>query len=169
MKVLINSTVLSNFAAIERLSLLQALYGIVYIAQAVYEEAQDGLEEGYTFLARIDEFIFPFHAEGWLHLVNLEGETELQLYQQTPPKLHRGEAVSLAIAAHRHWRFLTDDLAARYYAKTLGVDVGGTLGVLAQLVKRNKLSLKEANSLLRQMVIQARYHTPIIDIGSLLD
>ncbi len=50
MKLLINSTVLSNFAAITRLPLLHSLYGTVHIAQAVYEEAQDGLEEGYTFL-----------------------------------------------------------------------------------------------------------------------
>lgn len=59
MKVLINSTVLSNFAAVGRLTLLYKLYGTVYIAEAVYEEAQDGLEEGYTFLAGLDEYIFP--------------------------------------------------------------------------------------------------------------
>jgi predicted nucleic acid-binding protein len=45
MKVLINSTVLSNFAAVDRLLMLHALYGTVYIAEAVYEEAQNGLED----------------------------------------------------------------------------------------------------------------------------
>jgi predicted nucleic acid-binding protein len=120
MKVLINSTVLSNFAAVDRLPLLHALYGTVYIAEAVYEEAQDGLEEGYTFLAVLDEFIVPFHPKGWLHLVNMEGEKEFLFYQKVPSKLHRGEAVSLAIAAHRQWGFLTDDQAARRYAKMRG-------------------------------------------------
>lgn len=47
MNVLINSTVLSNFAAIDRLPLLQVLYGTVYISQAVYEEIQIGVEKGY--------------------------------------------------------------------------------------------------------------------------
>ena len=168
MNVLINSTVLSNFAATERLPLLQRLYGEVYLAQPVYEETQDGLEEGYSFLAVLDQFIFPFHGDGWLHLVNLEGEAEFRIYQQVPPKLHRGEAVSIVIAVHRGWRFLTDDQAARRYAKTLGVDVSGTLGILVQLVKRNIVPLTEANSLLRQMKHLARYHRPINDIGSLL-
>jgi predicted nucleic acid-binding protein len=64
MNVLINSTVLSNFAAVERIPLLQRLYGEVYLVQPVYEETQDGLEEGYSFLARLDQFIFPFHVVG---------------------------------------------------------------------------------------------------------
>ena len=135
----------SNFAAITRLPLLHSLYGTVYIAQAVYEEAQDGLEEGYTFLEVIDEYIFPFHSDGWLRLVNLEDEEEFHHYQQTPPKLHRGEAVSLAIAAHRKWKFLTDDRGARRYARKLGVEIGGTLGTLVLLIKHDILSLAEAS------------------------
>lgn len=169
MNVLINSTVLSNFAAIDRLTLLQALYGTVYISQAVYEEIQVGLEEGYPFLAAIDAHIFPFHQEGWLRLVNIEGEKEFEIYQRIPSKLHRGEAATLAIAAYRQWGFLTDDRAARSYAKTLGVEVSGTLGVLAQLVKRNHLSIAEANFQLGQMASRARYRSPITDIALLLD
>ena len=101
MNILINSTVLSNFAAVGRLMVLRNLYGTLYLAEAVYEEAQNGLEQGYTFLAGLDEHIFPFHPNGWLHLVNLEGEDELTCYKHVPSKIHRGEAVSLAIAAHR--------------------------------------------------------------------
>ncbi len=76
---------------------------------------------------------------------------------------------SLSIAAHRKWKFLPDDRAARGYAKRLGVEVGGTLGVLVLLVKHDILSLREANDLLSQMETLARYHSPVKNIDSLLD
>ena len=75
---------------------------------------------------------------------------------------------SLAIATHRHWGFLTDDRAARRYANTLGVEISGTLGVLVHAVKRNSVTLSEANELLAQMIRRARYHAPISDISALL-
>ena len=45
--------------------------------------------------------------------------------------LHRGEAEALALAHHRKatW-FLTDDTAARFLAKSQGLEVHGTLGIL---------------------------------------
>ena len=167
-KILINSTVLSNFSAVNSLPLLQELYQVVYVAQAVYEETQDGLEEGYHFLAGINEFIHPFHTNGWLHLVNLEGETELTLYQQMPPKLHRGEAVSLAIAKHRQWGFLTDDQAARKHGNSMGVKISGTLGVLILSVKRGLISHPQANTLLSKMIVLARYRSPVSSLDNFL-
>jgi predicted nucleic acid-binding protein len=101
--------------------------------------------------------------------VNIEGEKEFDIYQRIPSKLHRGEAASLAIAAYRHWGFLTDDRAARNYAKNLGVEIGGTLGILVQLMKRNHLSIAEANFQLDQMVSKAKYHSPVTNIAVLLD
>ena len=141
----------------------------MYVAQAVYEEAQDGLEEGYHFLAGINKFLYPFHRDGWLHLVNLEGETELVLYEEMPDKLHRGEAVSLAIAKHRQWGFLTDDQAARKHGRDMGVEISGTLGVLILSVKRNLISLPQANMLLSKMIVLARYRSPVSDLDGFLD
>jgi predicted nucleic acid-binding protein len=113
MNVLANTTVLSNFAAVGRLDLLRSLFGTLYVAQAVFEEMQAGLDEGYTFYAGIEGEVHPYCEGGWLHLVTIEGEEELGLFQGMPLKLHRGEAMSLAIAKCRGWRFLTDDRAAR--------------------------------------------------------
>jgi predicted nucleic acid-binding protein len=165
MPILINTTVFSNFAAVARLDLLRVLYGTVYIAYPVYEELQMGLEEGYDFLSGLEAHIFPFHTEGWLHLASLEGEAELALYENAPAKLHRGEAMSLAIAAHRGWQFLTDDRAARLHAIQMGVSIGGTLGILVRLVKQGLLALTEANDILEQMTVRANYRSPVSDLS----
>ena len=169
MTVLANNTILSNFAATGRVTLLAQLYGEVYLAHAVYEEIQQGLADGYDFLTALEPCIYPHHADGWLKLVTLMGETELHNYQFALTLLDRGEAVSLAIAQYRGWRFLTDDRAARQYAQQNGIKIGGTLGVLALLVKRQFVTVDEANHLLATMIKLARYRTPYTDIRVLLD
>jgi predicted nucleic acid-binding protein len=166
MNVLVNTTVLSNFAAVGGLDLLRSLFHTVYIAQAVFEEVQAGLDEGYTFYGGLESEIHPFCEDGWLHLVTLEGEEELNLFQSLPRKLHRGEAMSLAIARHRGWRFLTDDHAARSKADELGVSKAGTLAVLVQAVNRSLVTLEEGNSLLRAMIAH-NYQSPVTDLAEL--
>ena len=101
MNVLVNTTVLSNFAVVDRLELLHTLFGTLYIAQAVLDEVQAGMDEGYFFYTGIESAIYPYCQEGWLHLTTLAGERELELFQSLPRKLHRGEAMSLAIAKCR--------------------------------------------------------------------
>jgi len=101
-----------------------------------------------------------------LHLAALEGEEELNLFQSLPRKLHRGEAMFLAIAKHRGWRFLTDDHAARSKADELGVPKAGTLADPVQAVDRSLVTLEEGNSLLRAMVA-FNYQSPVTDLTEL--
>jgi predicted nucleic acid-binding protein len=54
MPILVDATVLSNLAAVDRLDLLTLLRDTLYLASTVYEEIQQGLEEGYAFLANVD-------------------------------------------------------------------------------------------------------------------
>ncbi len=68
MAILVNATVLSNFAVVGRLDLLHTVWSRLYLAYPVYEELQRGLEEGYDFLSDLEPHIFPFHSIGWLHL-----------------------------------------------------------------------------------------------------
>lgn len=84
-----------------------------------------------------------------------------------PAALHRGEASSLAIAAHRGWAFLTDDAKARKTARALGVPISGTLGVLIRSIGAALLDAAEADALLSQM-IQAGYRSPHDTISELL-
>ena len=54
MSVIVNTTVISNFASIGQLSLLERLYGVLYVSVEVHQEIQLGLEEGYRFY--VDNF-----------------------------------------------------------------------------------------------------------------
>jgi predicted nucleic acid-binding protein len=161
--ILIDTTVLSNLAAVERLDLVGLLRAPLYLASAVYDEIQQGIAEGYTFLTNTDRAL----DSGLLSLVTLEGEEEWSLYRVVPGKLQRGEAMSLAIARHRGWHFLTDDRAARGYAEQSGVACSGTLGLLRYAVKSGHLTLEEGNELLAGMVARARYRSPVNDLRDL--
>ena len=159
MKTLVNTTVLSNFAGVGRLDLLEQLHGRLYLPNEVYEEILDGLEEGYEFYHGIEGQIFPFAEGGWMELVSMVNEEELRLFQSLPRRLHHGEAACLAIARHRNWAFLTDDKLARKTAQDLGVVVSGTLGVLVQAVKRELLMAEEGDTLVGDMIARG-YRSP---------
>lgn len=167
MSVISNTTVLSNFACIERLDLLHQLYGTLYISVEVYDEIQVGLEEGYAFYAPLPRQIFPVSETGWIHLTSMTDESELRRFLDFPPKLHQGEASALAIASYRGWLLLTDDLEARKTARTLGVRLSGSLGCLVLAVERQLCSLQDANVLLKQMVREG-YHSPVDDLMQIL-
>jgi predicted nucleic acid-binding protein len=168
MKVIANTTILSNFASVSRLDLLRDLLGEVYITTEVYTEIQDGLAEGCDFYAGIETLLHPLAADGWLKLTSLEGDDERRLFGRLPKALHHGEASCLAIAAVRGWALLSDDDRARKVAGNLKVVVSGTLGVLAMSVRAGLLTLTEANALLTRM-IRAGYRTPYSNLVELVD
>lgn len=139
MSVIANTTVISNFSGIGRLDLLRQLYGTLYISTEVYREIQVGLEEGYRYYQSIDQLIHPLATDGWTRLTSVTEEQELHIFSTLPQRLHYGEASSIAIAQHRGWYFLTDDMAARRQATQLGVHVSGSVGCLVLAVERDPL------------------------------
>jgi predicted nucleic acid-binding protein len=161
---ILDTTVLSNFAAVEGLDLLRLHFESAYIASAVYEEVRRGIEDGYSFLTDVDAHIIPLSPHGWIRVVLLETNAEAEMLRSLPPELDHGEAVSLAIAKVRGWSFFTDDSDARHAGRDLGVPVGGTLGVLLQLVRSRRITMDEANGLLAQMIAHARYWSPVSDL-----
>lgn len=167
MSVISNTTVLSNFACIERLDLLHQLYGTLFISVEVYDEIQLGLEEGSTFYAPLPQQTFPVSETGWIHLTSMTDEAELRCFLDFPPKLHQGETSTLAIASHRGWLLLTDDLDARKAARQLGVRLSGSLGCLVLAVERKLCSLDQANTLLKQMIREG-YHSPVEDLTNII-
>jgi hypothetical protein len=60
MNRVVNSTVLSNFAATQRLDLLRDTVTPLFLPFEVYEELQQGLMAGYTFYDGIEKHITPF-------------------------------------------------------------------------------------------------------------
>jgi predicted nucleic acid-binding protein len=162
--ILIDTTVLSNLASVSRLDLLGLLPEPLYVASAVYEEIQQGIQEGYEALEKVDRVL----DAGLLSLITVDDELTWRTYREMPDKLHRGEAMSLAIARQRGWRFLTDDRAARIHAERLGVSFSGTVGVLVYAVQTKHLTLTEGNQTLADIVARAKYYSPVQDLRELL-
>ena len=155
--ILIDNTVLSNFALINRPEFIKcAFVEDIGTTKQVLNELDRGVE-----LGRI-----PVCNWTWLHHLQLTSKEESQ-FQQLIKRLDEGEASCLAAAIHRNYKIATDDKDARHWAMHFTIPYTGTLGILANLVKQRDITLIEGNSLLQQM-IKKGYHSPITTLDDLL-
>jgi len=162
--IVINTTVLSNLAAANRLEILRELFGEVLVPSSVYEEILKGIESGYMFLARIDEAL---EREHWLSLAHLTGESR-RTFKTLLNVLGRGEAAGIAISKERKLTFFSDDKVARKVARDMGVKISGTIGVLKVAVEEGRISVEEADEVLHRMV-KGGYRSPIRSIREVLE
>ena len=149
MPILIDNTVLSNFAFVERFELLYQLFGDpIVITDDVQQEFQAGNALG-LFTDPQSEF----------NVIECTAE-EKELMVSFQNSLNAGEASCLAIAIIRGGRILTDDRDARKVAAQRQISISGTLGVLLLAVDREHLTVEEANRLLQKM-IEKGYRSPV--------
>ncbi len=167
MSAITNTTVISNFAEINQLDVLHQIYGRLYMPTEVYEEIQEGLEQGHSFYKNIEQLVYPFAESGWLSLTGLTHDQEFKVFNQLPPRLHRGEAACIAIAFHRDWFFLTDDKDARSEAKVRKISLSGTLGCLLAAIKYDHYSVDQANYWLQEMIDKG-YYSPVARLEELI-
>jgi len=157
MLVLLDNTVLSNFAHIQRHVLLKIALGESAVTvQEVIEELMIGVEKR----------VIPNVDWAWLPVISMN-EEEKQAYQSLLQRLNKGEAACLAVAAVRGGRVLTDDRDARKIAAGMQIPISGTIGVLVRLIDLGELSVQEADALLAKM-IAAGYFSPIRSLTEIL-
>jgi predicted nucleic acid-binding protein len=150
-----DTTVLSNFAHIERPDLLQALFSPLLVPPSVLEELMKGESRA----------LIPQCSWDWLTVVMLTA-SEQELAGEIRRSLGPGEAEGLAVAKSRGLLILTDDLDARQLAESLGLDLSGTLGCLRDLIKRSVLSLSAADLFLARMR-ERGYRSPVRSLRGL--
>lgn len=144
MTVICNATPLINFAAINRLDILQAVFGTIVIPQAVYNETT-----GSGFLS--SQFILQAIASGWLQVHPVSN-----IAFSIPPELDHGERETIALALETsELNILLDEREARQVAKNLGLQVIGTLGIL--LLAKNRKIIPQVQPLLDAMIDIAQY------------
>jgi len=150
MLLLLDNTVLSNFALVGRIDLLTiAAESRIATTPQVIKEFSEGVTLGRLPRTGLD----------WLEIVSLEGE-EVAHFQNLIGRVNAGEAACLAVAINRAGRILTDDRDARRLAAQFKVPVSGTLGVLLRLVENQNLTFTEANDLLGKMIAFG-YRSPV--------
>ncbi len=136
-------------ARIQRLALLQDLYEQVLIGAVVKAETIDA---GSAARALGVEQLEAAADAGWLAVATAsDTESDLARCLSRRSRLHRGEAESVALARVRELTLVADDKEARSVAKTLGVPLIGTAGVLLQAYMRGNFGLDSLERALRDL------------------
>ena len=165
-EILVDNTVLSNFASIHRLDVLQKVMHRVFITRQIYDEIIAGILAGHDFQQQVQAEVMKEPPEKWIYITDFR-DAEISLYQQLLITLGKGEASSIAIAKVRGWGFLTDDRKARRITQEQGIKLSGTLGILKSAVIRDVLTVGEADNLLGEM-IRCGYRSPYASINQLM-
>ncbi|GAB3642306.1 DUF3368 domain-containing protein [Spirosoma arcticum] len=130
MVVVSDTTTLSNLLLIGHIDLLQKLYGSISIPTAVRDELRNLV----SYRTQVDEFL----DQPWVAVHSVrQGEYPLLLRQQ----LDIGEAEAIALAVEMNAGLLiVDELKGRAVAKSLGLVVIGTLGILVTAKREGLIS-----------------------------
>ena len=139
-QVISNAGPLIHLAKANALHILQSLYHTILIPNEVKNETVDkGKEKGHSDALQIEKAI----QQGWIKTIQIKLNPTFQKAAKTAG-LTNAEAVVIQHAYQNHLTTLLDDEPARTFAKTLGVTIRGTLGILIQATKNNILNPQEA-------------------------
>ncbi len=156
--VIVDNTVLSNFALIEREDILAMLFKeTLFTTEEVLVELKRGEQSS----------VLPKRDWQWVRLLKIETPQEEFLFRLFADSFGKGETSCLSIAISRDLKVLTDDKDARKLAQRRGVPVSGTIGVLVDAVREGLLSIEEANTLLLDMV-EKGYFSPLETLDGLI-
>lgn len=157
----LDSSVLSNFAHVDRVELLLDLPRVTTV-EIVRDELESGAET-HRYLER---------ALGVLETeipVVTQSAMAVELEEQLVETLDPGEAQALAIAEITEGTIVTDDGDARSTAKRRGVATTGSIGLLVRFVESESLSAETADSCLKRWIDEAGFRAPARDFDVFLD
>ena len=155
MIVVLDNTVLSNFAQSQISSVIFMLWGDqVCTTPDVISEYHAGIKSA------------GLPASSWKSLqIQKLSSAEIEFADSLSAKLGKGECSCLAIAHSRNAILATDDLFARRVADRYHIQKIGTVGILIQCVKQKILSVPKAQKALNVMMNYG-YRSPITDLQS---
>ena len=104
----------------------------------------------------------PFIEQGLIRVVSPDSEAEENAFVNFAVELDDGEAVTGAIAMHRHWSIATDDRKARnVFARTNPyVQLLSTPELIKHWADTHKPSIEVVREVLQNIQTQARYKPP---------
>jgi predicted nucleic acid-binding protein len=151
--VLLDTTILTNFALVGLTSILRDLWGDRgATTKEVLEEYAAGVETG------------KLPHEDWAYLKTITLSPDEQVLGiKMFPKHGRGERSCLAVAIARGAILATDDQLARRAALSQAIELIGTIGILKTCVQSRLLSRIDAQRKLEEM-IAAGYYSPVLKL-----
>jgi len=156
----LDTSVLSNFAHVDRLDVLVDLPRVVTV-EAVRKELQEGTE-----------------THGYLERAVAVLEDEIPVATPAPPTadveaklletLDPGEAGVLAVAEATNGLAVTDDGDARTVAERRGTAVTGSIGLLVRFVENGEMAEATADEYLTRWIDEAEFRSPAREFGVFL-
>lgn len=154
--VLLDNTVLTNFALINRPDLVLKLWSGVCSTPAVLREYQAGM-------ASRNLPIGP-----WSELpVVILTDKETDFAKGFIKRLGAGERECIAVAYHRNGLLASDDLDARHQAQKYGIPTTGTIGILLLNIRQGQITVEVGNELLNQLIMDG-YHSPVTSLDDII-
>ena len=123
------------------LPVLRKMYGEVLVPLTVYNE-----------ISRVEEGVKLFDANPWIRVVEVKGK---ELVRVLLAFLDEGEAEAITLAKERNLPILLDERKGRRIAKSLGVRVEGSLGLLVRAKWRGLVS--SVRELIKRMLLRGYY------------
>lgn len=161
--VVLDATVLSNFASSGTVSHLVEILDQPVAVPAVREELERGRDQNYEFLGdaleHLGDGIVLFEAS------DREDDTASEIRA----RLDVGEAESLLGAIEHGGTLATDDIAARRLATDYDVPVTGSVGILVVGVRRDVIDVEIANEWLTVWRETRGYYAPVDQIEEVLN
>ncbi len=156
--MLIDNTVLSNFALVDEMVLLKDYCKDKgCLTNHVRAEFEQGIRQEIFIDVKLD----------WLKRVDLESPEETSLFANLVKRLGSGEASCLAIAIYRKYDLLSDDMAVRKIALREGIRLSGSIGVLLELIRNERIHLETGNKVLRDFIV-CGYFSPVDRLNEFL-
>jgi uncharacterized protein len=126
-RIVSNTSPISNLSKVGQLELMQKLYGTILIPTAVYEELLDE-RAGETVIATVK-------SADWLEIQPVQNQ---DLVRELQNRVNVGEAEAIALAVEvEATRLVIDERLGRQSATDCGLKIIGVLGILLSAKRQN--------------------------------
>lgn len=144
--ILVDTNILSTFAKVNQLDLLEEVLGNFHISPNVLEEVKRAEELGYTHAGEILKWVRNDRI-----LIACPREEEVEAMDKLPPSFGRGEKDCLAIALKRDALFVTNEGKVLNYCERNGVDCARLNTILRKLWKKEGLEKEDVRNLIKEI------------------
>jgi len=143
--IILDNTLLSSFAHIDRLDIPHKLFGYEIIPESVYYEGVLKAKKS----KRVDK-IKKGIEDGLIKVIK-PTKSDIEVAEKLQRTLGIGERYTIGIGISKKCLIATDDLKPRKVAKELGLDVIGTLGILRLAYSRNLIDKAELKKMVEML------------------
>ena len=134
--ILVDTNILSTFAKIDRLDLLEKVFGKMHISTNVLDEVKRAEELGYSHAERISKWI-----EDDKILISCVKENEVEFLDKIPYSFGRGERDSVAMALNRDALIVTNERKVLNFCRKKGIAHVRLNKILRKLSFRKEITI----------------------------